>query len=246
MATTNRIALPHGGWADSAASSVGRARRRLLFLVAVLVGSAAAIALAAGLRGDTPSLGQPLAEATNGPDIQVSALPGVDLRPLRGLPALSASSGPFASVDVSIAHAGREVGIRLEARPRGASVVDHPLVVAGGWVRPGGIVVEQRLARTMGLRPGDRIEVRGAGGDIPLVVAGVAATTDRERYPTASRGLAYALPETLALVAPSDATHGMTLMLKLSDRAAGEQVVERIEARYPGRQVSVADFTRGR
>jgi putative ABC transport system permease protein len=242
MATTNRIALPQGRYAPPAPSGVRRASRKLLFTVAILITGAAAVALAAALGGGAGSVGQPLAQATNGPDVQVSALPGVDLRPLEGLPALSASSGPFASIDASVAHGGREVGIHLEARSRAAAVVDHPLVVVGGWVRPGAVVLERGLAGRLGLHPGDSVRIAAASGSVRLAVAGIAATTARERYPTASRGLAYVLPETLARVVPNQAAYGSTLLLRLSDRAAAGRIVERIEARYPGRQVSVTDF----
>jgi putative ABC transport system permease protein len=213
----------------------------LLILLAVVVAGAAGVALTADLRGSQKTATQQLLDATNGPDIQVSGLPGVDLRPLTQLPGLSASSGPFPDLDTSLVYRGREVGVRLEGRPKSSSVVDHPLLSSGGWVRPGGIVLERDLARRLHVVPGDRLQITKARGKLPLVVSGTAATVARERYPSFSHALAYVLPETLRKIVPNDATYGSTLLMRLSPEAS-DTLVEWVKARFPSHQVFVRNF----
>jgi hypothetical protein len=214
----------------------------LLVLVAVALAGAAGVVLAADLRGSHKTATQRLLDATNGPDIQLSALPGVDLRLLTDLPGLSASSGPFPDLDTSLHYRGRDVGIRLEGRPESSTLVDHPLLSAGRWVRPGTIVLEQRLAKRLHVVPGDRVRITKATGTLPLIVSGTAATIARERYPSFSHGLGYVLPETLAKVVPNKATYGSTLLMRLSPEAS-DALVEQIKTRFPSPQVVVRDFT---
>lgn len=233
----HRIALPRPGYTPAAVGA-WRIGRGLLILLAVAVASAASVALAAELRGSQKTATQQLLDATDGPDIQLSALPGVDLRQLTDLPGLSASSGPFPDLDTSLLYRGREVGIRLEGRPESSSVVDHPLLSSGRWVRPGGIVLEQHLAKRLHVVPGGRVQITKARGTLPLVVSGTAATIARERYPSFSHGLAYVLPETLGKVIPNKATYGSTLLMRLSPEAS-DALVERIKTRFPSHQVVV-------
>jgi putative ABC transport system permease protein len=249
--TADRIVLPHDHYADVATPAARSLSRPLAILLAALVAAIAAIAtivVAAELPGGSNTPADGILAATNPPNVQVSALPGVDLRPVTLLPGLSASSGPFPNVDSSISYRGREVGVRLEGRPAGLSVVDHPKLVAGGWVRPGAVVLEQKLAKTSGLRVGDHVRVTTSKGPLTLSVAGIAATAASERYPSESRGLAYVLPETLSRIVPNQATYGSTLLLRLSDAGDTGMVVKSIRARYPGAQVVVHDFkgVRGR
>src|SRR2546428_321222 len=130
MATANRIVLPRDHYADIAPRSARSLSRRLAIVLAALVAAVATIAVTAELRGGSQTPADEILAATNPPDVQVSALPGVDLRPVTRLPGLRASSGPFPDVDSSISYRGREVGVRLEGRPASSSVVDHPQLVS--------------------------------------------------------------------------------------------------------------------
>jgi hypothetical protein len=242
MATANRIALPHDHYADIAPRSPRSLSRPLAIVLAALVAAVATIAVAAELRGGPHTAADEILAATNPPDVQVSALPGVDLRPITRLPGLDASSGPFPDVDSSISYRGREVGIRLEGRPASSSVVDHPQLVSGEWLRPGAVVLERKLAKTLALRVGEQVRVTTSQGALPLAVAGIAATAASERYPSESRGLAYVLPETLSSIVPNKSTYGSTLLLRLSNTGDTGKMVKSIGARYPGAQVVVHDF----
>jgi putative ABC transport system permease protein len=184
-------------------------------------------------------------EATDGPHVAVFGLPGVDLEPLAGLPGLSAASGPYRTVATSLRYRGREVGVQLEGRARSESVVDHPVLVSGRWVRPGTVVLEQSTAHALRVPLGGRVTVTTAEGKESLVVGGVAKTAVRERYPGSGRGLGYILSRTMTGVAPSR-TYGATMLLRLDDPDRAGKYVDWIRQRYPGAQVAVEVPSRSR
>jgi hypothetical protein len=243
MAATNRIALPHGPYAGVLRARTWHNWRALAVLLTAVATTASTVVVAAGMGDGAGTTAQRVLAATAGPDLVVSALPGVDLRPLMSSPGVSASSGPFPVADTSIRHRGKEAGVWLEGRPRASSLVDRPLLVAGSWLRPGTIVLEQKLATRLGLRPGDRIQVTTVTGRRALLVSGIAATVASRRHPSSSDGLAYVLPKTLATVVPERAPHGSALLMRVSDNRRSEALVAQIKARYPGAQVTVDDFS---
>ena len=217
-----------------------RIPRRLKTQLVLLLAAAAIVATGLVVVGgrDGSSTWQHTFDATNGPHVVVSGLPGTDLRPLTRLPGLSESSGPFPGLQASLRHDGREAGVWLEGRSRATSIVDHPLIVSGTWVRPGGVVLDQSLANQLGARAGDRLAV----GDTSVRVAGIAQTSASGRYGSPREGLAYALPATLRKVVPDATTFGSTLMLRLSDADRSGDYAAWIEARYPSAQVTVGDW----
>ena len=204
--------------------------------------AAGALALAVSLSPDRvgQSNWQKTFDATNGPHVAVFAFPGVDLKPLADLPGLTAASGPFTGVDTSLRHHGREVGLRLEERPRAAAVVDRPLVVAGRWVRPGTVVLERSTAGVLGVSVGDTVTAATARGRIRLTVGGIAGAAVRSRNSGAGAGLGYVLPGTLARVGPA-ATRSSTMLLRLAEPGRAGSYLDWIRRRYPGRQVAVEE-----
>jgi putative ABC transport system permease protein len=218
--------------------TVGRLpRRSAVAVMALAAGAAATVVVAiAGPSGKAPS--PTTFDATNGPHVAVSALPGVNLRPLADLPGLTAASGPFTGVDTSLRYAGREVGVRLEGRPAAKSAVDQPLLVSGEWARPGTVVLERSTARALDVPLGGRLTVATTRGRTALTVSGVAETAAPARYPGTGRGLGYVEPGTLAGVGPK-ATFGSTMLLRLADPDRTGKYLEWIKQRYPGAQVAV-------
>jgi hypothetical protein len=214
---------------------------------------ATALALAAGALALAVSLGpdpvgkehgkagwQKTFDATSGPHVAIFAFPGVDLEPLADLPGLTAASGPFTGVDTSLRYRGREVGLRLEERPRAATVVDRPLVVSGRWVRPGTVVLERSTAGVLGVTVGDTVTAAAARGRARLTVGGIAETAVRSRNSGAGSGLGYVLPGTLARVGPA-ATRSSTMLLRLAEPDRAGSYLDWIRRRYPGRQVAVEE-----
>jgi len=64
------------------------------------------------------------------------------------------------------------------------AAVDQPLLTAGSWVRPGGIVVERTFADALGVSVGDRVILNGTS----FTVAGVAVTAAQSPYPNLCNG----------------------------------------------------------
>jgi hypothetical protein len=207
-------------------------------VLALTAAAAAAVAVATGSGGSTARPWQQTFEATNGPHLVVVGLPGVDLAPLREIPGLTAASGPFPGVDTSLRYRGREIGTRLEGRPVAATAVDHPLLISGGWARPGTVVLERSTARSLRVPLGGRVIVAAARGKIRLTVGGVAETAAPSRSSGYGRGLGYVVPSTLAGVAPKT-TYGSTLLLRLADPDRAGRYLDWIKQRYPGGQVAV-------
>jgi putative ABC transport system permease protein len=220
---------------------VSRDHARFMLLVAAAAACALALFLAGGRAAD--STWQRTFEATNGPHVRVSALPGVDLAPVARIPEVTAASGPFPGLSTSVRHHGSEVGTWLEGRTRAPSAVDHPLIVSGSWLRPGAIVLERSLARAIAAGVGDRVAVAGTHGPTSLTVAGIAETTVSARGPGSRGGLGYVLPGTLRRIVPNANTFGTTLMLRISDPKRSGDVVRAIETSYPRVQVTTDDWS---
>lgn len=178
-----------------------------------------------------------LAHVTNGAHLRVTAVPGVDLRPVRGLPGLSATSGPYPGVASSVRRGRTEVSTWIEGRPARSAAVDSPVLLSGSWSRGHGLVVESRLARRLGLRAGRRVHVATMRGPLKMRVTGVAATTSVRRTADAP-GLAYVSPRNLRRVAPAP-VHGSTLLLRTAGHDSGV-LATALQRRYPGPQAVIA------
>src|SRR5262249_44636814 len=87
---------------------------------------------------------------------------------------------------------------QTEGRYRVTARVDQPKLVQGGWLHPGGVVLEAAFAQALGVSAGDRVRVRPlnveadrqrAQGPVPsgpgrlLRVDGVAVTAATAPYP---------------------------------------------------------------
>ena len=94
-------------------------------------------------------------------------------------PGVTGHSGPYPVASV-IAQVGKVAApIEAEGRSAAAALVDQPKLIAGGWVRPDGIVLERTFAEAIGARVGDRISLDGR----PYTVAGIAVTAASAPYP---------------------------------------------------------------
>jgi hypothetical protein len=214
----------------------GRAfRRRLLAAAAVVVVAAGTVMLLIAPVSSTTC--ESLVTATQGPDLRVTALPGVDLRPVLGLSGLSAASGPYSGVASSMQRGGTEISTWIEGRPAHHSAVDRPFIVSGSWTRRGGVVVEQGLARRLGVRTGGRVRVATAGGTIGLRVGGIAATSSVRRARGIS-GLAYVLPRDLRRIAPAP-VRGSSVLLRTAGHDSAPYAAW-LARRYPGPQAAIA------
>lgn len=210
--------------------TAGLRRRRLeaglTVVVVAVTASALTVALGVGRVADRPW--ERTFEATRGAHVTaVSIDAGVDLASLERRPGVVGSTGVRPVAISSFRHDGATYGLRLIGAD-GDSTVARPVVQAGSWVEPGGVVLERSFAQFLGLKVGDRLETPGGA----LRVAGIAVVSQGEGYPASQPGIAFALEETIAVAAPDRARWGSVLGLRLADPAASPAFVA--AARGPG------------
>ena len=187
-------------------------------VIAVLATAAVvSVWLLAGRGGEAVCASTP----ANAPDLQVTALPGVDLRPLLALPGLAASSGPFPGAATSVRSGDREISVWVEGRPR---------------VRSRAIVLDGALARRLRVRAGRDVTLATADGPARVRVARVTSTARRISF---TEGVAYTSMRALRHIAPDPHVRGSTLALELADRSRTGEFARWLERRYPARQVYV-------
>ncbi|MEV1168555.1 FtsX-like permease family protein [Nonomuraea sp. NPDC049784] len=210
-----------------------------MLLLAVTVATAT-MALGLSLRGVSEALYEQTRAATAGPDVvALSGDPG---------PAVTSALASLANAPEVIAHHGpyRIVYADLTTRDSTSSPVvvhgfaetpgtlNRPLVTSGGWVRPGGTVLERGFATALGIGVGDHVTI--AGRSYPVV--GIAVTAATSIYPWAAQigpgggpsdytGLAWMTRSDARTLASSrDLPVTMALDLKLRDPAATEAFIE--------------------
>ncbi|MQY13853.1 hypothetical protein SRB5_40090 [Streptomyces sp. RB5] len=210
----------------------------LLFLLAVTV---AATALTLGVATDdavTTAYAKTRA-ATAGPDILMTTTdpdPADYVERLRRIPEVRAVGGPFFAYDTTVGAHGRSVHAGAEGRDGTRPAVDRPLVTSGGWVRPGGVVVERGFARELEVRVGDRVTV--GGREMPVVGTAISAATgvypwsDRAQGPGPSDwgGMVWLTDEDARALAGDDP--GVRLIqVKLADPDATDGFGDRLRER---------------
>jgi putative ABC transport system permease protein len=164
----------------------GLRRRRAesaLLLVAI---AAATAAMTVGLALDE-TVSRPYQRtwaATGGPDLVVDA-PGTgpealaQLETIAGRAGVVAHGGPYPLVFRHLTAGGITMRAVVQGRDTAPAEVDQPVVTGGGWVRPGGIVMERAFAEALGVRTGDTVDIDGRA----LAVAGIAVGTARGTFP---------------------------------------------------------------
>ena len=181
-----------------------RLAQALLLLLAITAG-AATLTLGLALHGTTNHPYERTRAATNGPDVVATLSPGGGIRtgaqtatstpaaaaasslppdadvllPLETAAGVAAYSGPF-PVTWLLLHDGRTSGgAEVEGRNAAPGSVDRPKSLRGGWVRPGGVVVEAGFASALNIHLGDALTL----GDRTFHVVGTAVTAAIPAYP---------------------------------------------------------------
>jgi putative ABC transport system permease protein len=141
------------------------------------------------------------------------------LRRVEGDPQVVQAAGPSPVTFATLAR-GRERIDDVEVRAAGArrQAVGTPLLFAGRWLsgRPGEVVVERSFALDEGIRPGDRIRLRGAAGALTLHVVGVALNLVDCFYPECESQTAWITGASVdRLAAPGD--HEALLLARIAN-----------------------------
>jgi putative ABC transport system permease protein len=117
-----------------------------------------------------------------------------EVRTLIHEPGVSGHSGPYPVASALIRARGLTADVEAEGRGLAPASVDQPVVTAGTWVRPGGIVLERTFAEALGVGVGDRVTLGGR----PFRVAGIAVTAAGLPFPNLcyypGGGCVFALP----------------------------------------------------
>ncbi len=127
-----------------------------------------------------------------------------------------AVGGPWTHLYGSLEVGGTTEDLTAEIRdPVVPAAVDQPLVTAGRWLgQDDGVVVEDGLADTIGLEPGDTVTIQGR----TFPVRGTAMTVSRGRFPLSRPAQVWVTPRTAARMRSLGMTEeGFELQLRLAD-----------------------------
>jgi putative ABC transport system permease protein len=191
-----------------------------LMLVVMIAATTATLTLSLALQGVTNSPFAHTRAATKGPDVAGLFEPGfhgtagtlAQFAALAHAPGVTASSGPFPVTESELTYAGHTVRVHAEGRDSDRAALDQPLLTAGDWTTPRGLVVERSFADALGVHVGDTVHLSGRA----VTVRGIAVTG---AMPT-SDPLVWV--NTSSLRSRPDRTEPLwyALNLKLSDLAA--------------------------
>jgi putative ABC transport system permease protein len=168
-----------------AARDVRRHLAQALLLVVAIAAAAATLTMALALNGVTTQ--HPYAAtraATKGPDVVAYLTSASQATKLVDAAGVADHSGPYPVASGTIRFDGRVADVFAEGRAAAPAAVDQPLLTAGSWVRPGGIVIERTFADALGVSVGDRITLN----DKSFTVAGIAVTAAQAPYPNLCNG----------------------------------------------------------
>jgi ABC-type lipoprotein release transport system permease subunit len=168
-----------------AVRDVRRHAAQAALLVVAIAAAAATLTMGLAMSGVTTQ--HPYAEtraATKGPDVVAYVTSLSQATSLIHASGVAASGGPFPVVSGIIRFEGRQADVFAEGRSAAPSSIDRPLLTAGNWVRPGGIVIQRTFADALAVSVGDRVSVNGQ----KLTVAGIAVTAAQSPYPNLCNG----------------------------------------------------------
>ena len=168
-----------------AARDVRRHAAQAVLLVVAIAAAAATLTMGLALSGVTsrsPYL--TTRAATKGPDVVAYLASASQADNLTDASGVANHSGPFPVVSGVIRFDGRQADVFAEGRGTAPAAVDQPLLTAGSWVRPGGVVIERTFADALGVSVGDRVSVGGKS----FAVAGIAVTAAQAPYPNLCNG----------------------------------------------------------
>jgi putative ABC transport system permease protein len=194
---------------------VGRDLRRrpgpALLLVLAITAATATLTLGLVLHGVTNHPYQQTRAETKGPDVvaQIRGFgpartqPGPHQGPpssqgtvghaqivaevsrLTHAPGVTGYSGPYPVASAVLRYRGLIAPVEAEGRSTAPASIDQPKLIAGTWVRSGGIVLERTFAEALGAVVGDRVTLDGRS----YQVVGIAVTAASQPYPNMCFGV---------------------------------------------------------
>lgn len=251
-----------------AARDLGRRKAQAVLLLLAITAASATLALALALHGVTSHPYEQTRAATKGPDAvaqfgetdgphgpgQANPSPQVaaQVAALLRAPGVTGHSGPYPVAGAVLRARGTTSLLVAEGRDQAAASVDQPALTSGGWVRPGGVVLERTFAEALRVGVGDRVTLNGR----PYRVAGIAVTAATPPYPnlcyteclfngpttqpqvTAGPGLAWVTRADARVLASSDGGPTYILNLRLSHPARAPAFARRYDETRQGNHPS--------
>ena len=162
-----------------AARDLRRHKAQAVLLLLAITAATTVLALGLALSGVTSQPYQQTRAATKGPDVVGSLNTPGQATALVHASGVSAASGPYPLGYAVLRVNGRLAGAQAEGRTEAPAAVDQPVLTAGGWVRPGGVVIERTFAEALGVSVGDRLTLNGQS----FIVAGIAVSAAIVPYP---------------------------------------------------------------
>lgn len=203
-----------------------------LLSVGVVAGVVTALILSVTLLAGAMDPWHGVFTRSNGAHIWVHVRSDTDVEPLAHLDGVTGITGPFRTAAATAVREGQRAPLELRALGSQLPEIGHPVLLHGRWLdpsRPDGVVLEQSLARTLGVHAGERLTVRGLDGDRhDLPVTGIAAAGDQGPYPSWTPGLAWVLPATLESIEPSGGHTEDIVGLRLADPSAADFIAQRV------------------
>jgi len=120
-----------------------------------------------------------LGRGAGGPSAVGQARTEAQVTALTHAPGVTAYSGPYPVASAFVRFRGLAAPVELEGRAQAPATVEQPMLTAGTWVRPGGVVFERTFAEALGVGVGDRVTLDGRA----FRVAGIAVTAADLPYP---------------------------------------------------------------
>jgi putative ABC transport system permease protein len=150
-------------------------------LLLVAIASATTVfTMALALHGVVNRPYQRTKSETKGPDVVAYLQSPKQARAFIHAAGVTAYSGPFPIVSSVVRVNRLTAGVVAEGRSRSTTAaVDQPKLTAGGWVRPGGVVVERTFAEALRLNVGTKLTL----DDHQFTVVGIAVTAAQPPYP---------------------------------------------------------------
>ncbi len=227
---------------------VGRDLRRrpgpAVLLVLAITAATATLTLGLVLHGVTNQPYQQTRAETNGPDVVAQirgfgparSQPGphqgpapsqapvshaqiaAEISRLTHAPGVTGYSGPYPVASVALRYHGLIAPVEAEGRSQAHASIDQPRLIAGTWVRSGGIVLERTFAEALGAAVGDRVTLDGRS----YRVVGIAVTAASQPYPNMCAGVGGDCVFDLQDKAiPANANNGLAWVTESDARALG-------------------------
>jgi putative ABC transport system permease protein len=168
-----------------AARDVRHHAAQAVLLVVAIAAATATLTMGLALSGvTTQSPYLTTRAAAKGPDVVAYLTSASQASGLTHASGVASHSGPFPVASAAIRFDGRQADVFAEGRAAVPAALDQPLLTAGSWVRPGGVVIERTFADALGVSAGDRVSLNGKS----FTVAGIAVTAAQAPYPYLCNG----------------------------------------------------------